>query len=229
MAPAPDLQMADPAGGARPAESNADEETGALRRCVATGLRHPPEAMIRFVVGPDGTIVPDLDARLPGRGLWLCAGRAMLETACAKALFARAARATVRVPADLPETVERLLRARCLDLIGLARRAGVLTWGFERVRLWLQNGRAGLIVAARDGAAGGLAKVRALSAQRPVIGVFSAAELGQALGQETVVHAALEPGRLAERLQAATARLEAYVKNGAPAGRGTDECNDRNA
>jgi len=50
------------------------------------------DALLRFVVGPDGAIVPDIEARLPGRGLWLTPRRDIVERALTKRIFARAAR-----------------------------------------------------------------------------------------------------------------------------------------
>ena len=84
-------------------EDEPEPETGPLRRCVLTRERLPKERMIRFVVGPDRQIVPDLAAKLPGRGIWLSASRDVLETArrarggLARA-FARAARGPCRCP-----------------------------------------------------------------------------------------------------------------------------------
>ena len=93
-----------------------------LRTCIATGAVKPKDTMLRFVVGPDGGLVPDLEGRLPGRGLWLSAERDMVNTACAKGLFSKAARQGVKVPADLAGQMDRLMVRRCLDLVGLARR-----------------------------------------------------------------------------------------------------------
>ncbi len=103
-----------------------------LRKCIATGALRPKDEMLRFVVGPDGSLVPDLDGCLPGRGLWLSAQRDMVNTACAKGLFSRAARHGVEVSADLAEQLEGLMVRRCLDLLGLARRAGEAVAGFEK-------------------------------------------------------------------------------------------------
>src|ERR1700722_12002846 len=106
------------------AQTAEDEpETGPLRRCVVTRERLPKERMIRFVVGPDGTLVPDLAATLPGRGIWLSACGDVLETARARGglgrVFARAARGPVRVPTDLPAVLETMLVQWIGELLGL--------------------------------------------------------------------------------------------------------------
>jgi predicted RNA-binding protein YlxR (DUF448 family)/ribosomal protein L30E len=177
------------------------------RRCIVTGQSLPREDLLRFVVAPDGAVVPDLDEKLPGRGLWLRAERDILRTACAKGAFSKAARRETKLPDDLAAQVERLLRRRCLDLIGLARRSGALTAGFEKVRAFLASEDAGALIAASDGAADGRAKIRALAPEMPMVDALTAEELGAAIGREHIVHAVVAKGRLAERLLHEARRL----------------------
>jgi hypothetical protein len=165
--------------------------------------------MLRFVVGPDGALVPDLDGRLPGRGLWLSADRDVVNTACAGNHFAKAARRRVAIPDDLVDRIEDLLARRCLDLIGLARRAGAVAAGFEKARARLATGRAGVVLAARDGAAGGRDKVRAMAPGVPVIELFTAAELGAVMGRTRAVHVIVDEGGLATSLLRQAKRLAA--------------------
>ena len=181
--------------------------TGPLRRCIVTREVLPKESLVRFVVGPAVDAVPDIAGKLPRRGLWVKAERAVLANAVGKNLFAKAARQSVTVPADLVDRTVVLLSRRCLDLIGLARRAGQAVCGFEKVRDALRNGRVGLVLAAVDGAADGRGKLEALAGELPILAQFTVAELSAALGRENVVHAALAPGRLAERLIVDSARL----------------------
>ncbi len=186
------------------------DDEGPLRRCLVTGAVRPKKDLLRFVVGPGGEVVPDPECRLPGRGFWLSPGRDMVNTACAKGLFARAARKPVTVDADLGERVERILARRCLNIIGLARRAGQVAAGFDRVEAWLRTKPAGVLLAAADGAAGGRAKVRALATGVPVLDLFSGAELGGALGRQESVHVVLAPGRLADSLLLEAGRLTGF-------------------
>ena len=132
-----------------PADQTADDEpeTGPLRRCIVTRERLPKERMIRFVVAPDRSLVPDLVATLPGRGIWLSAAGDVIETARAQGglgrAFARAARGPVIVPPDLPAVLETALVRRIGELLGLARRAGQAIAGFDKAREWLRTGRSG--------------------------------------------------------------------------------------
>ena len=188
-------------------------ETGDVntRRCIVTGESKDPREMIRFVAGPDGTIVPDVDNRLPGRGLWLSAQRDMVETAASKRLFAKAARGNVTVPANLADTVADLLRRRCLNLLGLARRAGLVVAGAEKVRAQISSGRTGALFEAADGSLPERRKVTGLAPNVPVVDVFTMDELGAAVGRDAAVHMALAQADLTRRILDDAARYRGMM------------------
>jgi predicted RNA-binding protein YlxR (DUF448 family) len=193
----------DPAPNGRPSPApheGEDPDSGPTRRCIASGESLPVAELIRFVVGPDNTIVPDVDGRLPGRGLWLRARRDMIETAAQKRLFAKAARANVSVAQDLADTVAELLRRRCLNHLGLAQRAGLVASGAEKVRAQIATGRTAALMEASDGSIAERQKMSATIPGVPVVDVFSSTELGSALGKDMAVHVALLPGRLTEMI-----------------------------
>jgi uncharacterized protein len=184
--------------------------------------------MIRFVVAPDRKLVPDLTATLPGRGIWLSACGDVLETARAQGglgrAFARAARGPVIVPPDLPTVVDAALVRRIGELLGLARRAGQAVAGFDKAREWLRTGRGRLILQASDGSAA--ERARFLAGARDGISVLAplpAAALGQVFGRDHVVHVAVAPGRLGERLAIEAARLEGLRRDGGGGKTGADK------
>ena len=196
-----------------------DEDAGPLRRCVVSRARLPKERMIRFVVAPDRTLVADLTARLPGRGMWLSASGDVLESARAQGglarAFARAARGPVTVPPDLPAVLEAALVRRIGELLGLARRAGQVVAGFEKAREWLRSGRARLILQASDGSVAERARLLSGAADgTAVLAPLAAGVLGRAFGRDHVVHVAVAPGRLAESLIVEAARLEGLTRIG---------------
>jgi uncharacterized protein len=204
------------------AEQLADDEpeTGPLRRCIVTRERLPKERMIRFVVGPDRALVPDLAATLPGRGIWLSASGDVLETARAQGglgrAFARAARGPVMVPPDLPAVLETALVRRIGELLGLARRAGQAVAGFEKAREWMRTGRGRLVLQALDGSAAERARfIAGVGEAVLVLNPLPASALGRVFGRDHVVHVAIAPGRLGERLATEAARLEGLRRAGA--------------
>ncbi|MBI3446595.1 MAG: RNA-binding protein [Magnetospirillum sp.] len=181
-------------------EQDEEQETGPQRRCVVTGEVRPKSELLRFAVAPDGTIFPDLGHVLPGRGIWLSARRDVVNTAVTKRHFARAARRQVVVPEELADRIEALLVRRCLDALGLARRAGQAVCGFEKVCAEIRSGRAALVFGARDAARDGRGKVQGLRPDLAVIELFDGAELGTVFGRDAAVHVCVSPGKLARRL-----------------------------
>jgi predicted RNA-binding protein YlxR (DUF448 family) len=129
------------------------------RRCLVTGEERPRTELVRFVVAPDGAVVPDVDGRLPGRGMWTAARRAVVADAVARRLFGRAAKRPVRAAPELADQVEALLLRRCIEGLGLARRAGQAVGGFERVREWQRQGKCRALVVAADASAEGRRKL----------------------------------------------------------------------
>src|SRR6476620_7225302 len=184
------------------------------RRDLVTHQVMDESRLIRFVAAPDGSVAPDLARKLPGRGLWVAADRSSIEAAVKKNLFSRAAKAPLKPAADLADTVENLLFRRCLDQLGLARREGVLISGFEKSLAAVRAGKAAWIVEAADGSADGRGKLLSLAkhiAPPPkVCGVFTADDLGLALGLENAIHAVLLEGGRADRWTIEVERLAGF-------------------
>lgn len=199
-------------------EPLAPPSTGPQRTCIATGETGAPERMIRFVVGPEGDVVPDLARRLPGRGLWVKAERATVERAVAKNLFAKAARASVKPAADLADRVERLLLERALADLSRARRAGRAIAGFVKVEQMVGQRRAGLLVVADEADGDGLGKLKASGL--PIARLGDAAALGGIFGREQAVYVAVARddagGAFIERIEAGAARWRGYRLNSGP-------------
>jgi predicted RNA-binding protein YlxR (DUF448 family) len=187
------------------------------RTCIVTRRQAGPDELIRFVVGPDGAVVPDLKRNLPGRGCWVTADREHVDKAAKKGLFARAFKAQVAVPADLGGMVDGLLAKAALGALGLARKAGAVGLGATKVEAAVRSGAALLVLHAAEASADGLRKIaqarRATAhAGGPEIRaykLFSEQELGLALGGTNVIHAAVlagDAGRSAEKRMVALDR-----------------------
>lgn len=194
-----------------PDAGEAEPETGPLRRCIVTRERTAKERMIRFVLGPERALVPDLANRLPGRGMWLSPRQDVLSVALAKGAFSRAARCDVRVPPDLPQVLQHGLTRRIVDLLGLARRAGQAVAGFEKAREWARSGRAAVIVQASDGSAEERQRFLSGVTGVAVFAPLDGAALGGVFGRARAVHVAIAPGRLAAALVNENERLRGLI------------------
>ncbi len=207
--------------GARDASLN---EAGKARTCIAGGPAVDADEMVRFVLAPDGAVVPDLARKLPGRGAWVSADRASIEKAAGKGLFARAFRKAAQLgpgetPAAFAGRIEAGLKARALAAIGLARRSGDVVTGFEKVRDALRSGPSAFLLSASDAADDGAGKLARLAAaaRAPsaapvrVVRAFSVEELSAALGRDGVRHACVAPGPSADRIGRELLRLAGFV------------------
>jgi predicted RNA-binding protein YlxR (DUF448 family) len=190
-----------------------EDETGSERTCIVTRKRSSPETMLRFVRAPDGTVVPDLKRKLPGRGVWLTPNRAVIEMAVKKKAFARAFKTEVKVAIDLAEIVDGLLERSAREAFSLANKAGQVVAGFGKVEEALGHGGVLAILHASDAASDGIRKVAQLvrraqeagSREIKVIATMPSDDLGLALGRSHVIHAALLGGSAA---LACLARME---------------------
>ncbi len=199
--------------------ASGDDERGPLRTCLATGEVLPRERLMRFVVGPEGEIVPDLAGRLPGRGLWLTPTRAALDEAIARKAFARGARRQVRVDAGLADLVERQLLERAVGALGFARRGGHAVSGFAKVEERLRGRRIALIVVATDAAdSDGRAKLAAWDVR--IAAFCDAATLGKVFGREDATYVGIARGAAAS-VAAAIDRLLDF-RGRTDAGEGND-------
>jgi predicted RNA-binding protein YlxR (DUF448 family) len=183
---------------------------GAQRRCIVTGDIRDRSILVRFVVGPNGEIVPDIAARLPGRGLWVTPRRDIVERAVAKRAFSRAARQPVAAAPDLPDRLAVLLAQRCAEGLGLARRAGCAVAGFDRVGEAMRRGEVALLLSAVDAGENGRGKLAALGYRMPMASVLTADELGAAFGRERIVHVGIGGGPLCRRVLLDLTRLAGF-------------------
>jgi predicted RNA-binding protein YlxR (DUF448 family) len=189
---------------------------GTERTCVVTRQAKHPDELIRFVLGPEDAIVPDLKRKLPGRGVWVGLSKKLVALAIKKQVFARALKEKVNASADLPDLIERLLRRDALQALSIANKAGLVTTGFAKVESAVNAGAVCALIHASDGAADGKRKLgqvlrrRFGDERRPEIGVFAVDELDSALGRGNVVHAALGVGPAAKVFLASSRRLALY-------------------
>ena len=183
-------------------EDDLTDEKGPERTCIVTRRKGPPEAMLRFVVDPDGMVVPDLKRRLPGRGVWITADSKTLAEALKRGAFSRGFRKAVKASPTLVEDLDRLMERDALQALSLANKAGAVITGFAKVESEIASGRVAGLVHAQDGGEDGVRKLtQALLRHHgeaalawPRVRLFLSAQLDLAMGRTNVIHAALKTG-----------------------------------
>lgn len=180
----------------RPRHTDTGKVEDGDRRCIVTGESKDRADMIRFVIAPDGTVTPDLDEKLPGRGIWVTATKAAIDTAVRDKKFAKAARAQVTVGEDLSVRLRALVKQRFLDTLALANRCGELAAGIDQVMAALSTGEAGLYVTASAKDSDARHKIERKNPDLPVIDCFADTELGRVIGRQSMSHMIVKSGNM---------------------------------
>jgi predicted RNA-binding protein YlxR (DUF448 family) len=169
--------------------------------CIVTREVMPTDALIRFVVAPDGAVVADLRHRLPGRGVWVTAKAEHVRTAERKKLFARGFGEPVRVEPGLDRRVADQLAAAAVQSLSMARKAGSAVAGFAKVEAAIAREPVVALIHAAEAARDGTAKLDAAFRRRVgqmsdfcVVRTFTGEQLDLAFGRPNVIHAALLAG-----------------------------------
>jgi uncharacterized protein len=179
-------------------------KSATMRMCAVSREVRPVDELIRFVLSPQGEVVPDLKRKLPGRGLWITASRARVAEAVRRNQFSRGFKRDVRAAQTLASDTEKLLVRSAIEALAMAAKAGQVVSGFTKVEEALAGGQATALIHASDGAADGIRKLDAIVRQRggnhgeslifPIVTELTSAELDLALGRANVIHAALLAG-----------------------------------
>jgi predicted RNA-binding protein YlxR (DUF448 family) len=177
------------------------------RRCIVTRETEVKAGLVRFVVGPEDQVIPDVLEKLPGRGMWVSASRKAIDEAVKKGLFARAAKAPAKADPALADQVEGILARRVVDMLSMGRKAGRAVAGLEKVKTWLIDEKAVVLLQASDGSERGKTALRPPDGPETLIDCLTSSELGMAFGRDTVIHAAMTKDGITNRVLYDAARL----------------------
>jgi predicted RNA-binding protein YlxR (DUF448 family) len=180
------------------------DRSATMRMCAVTREVRPVDELIRFVVSPQGEVIPDLKRKLPGRGLWISASHQAVAEAVRRNQFSRGFKRNVRVAPTLVADTESLLVRSAIEALAMAAKAGQVVSGFSKVEGALAQRQAQALIHASDGAADGIRKLDALARQNsgindesrefPAVTALTSEQLDLALGRSNVIHAALLAG-----------------------------------
>lgn len=183
------------------------------RKCIVCGETLPKEGLLRFTLTPDNMVVPDFKKKLPGRGIWVKNSKTVLEKAVTKNLFSKVCKKNVKVDAALVETVENLLRKKGLETISLARKAGILITGFEKVAEAIRKGKAAFLLEAKDAGNDGHEKIVALAKGLEVFRSYRIEELDKALDRVNTVHVAFVKSKMAQTVYNEFEKFENFLNS----------------
>lgn len=180
------------------------------RKCVATGVSKPAEALLRFVKTDDGRLIPDFNKKLPGRGLYVSNSRRALQKALAKNLFVKSIHQNLKISSDFLEIVENLLYRKGLDAINLARKTGALLTGFEKVKEQIVKNKVAFLIEAVDAGQDGAEKMAAISKDLEVFKLYKTEDLDVALNKVNTVHIAVLKSEIAAMVYENLKKYQAF-------------------
>ena len=189
------------------------KQTTENRKCVVCGEVKEKEQLLRFTLTPDNRIIPDFKKKLPGKGIYVSVSQTALQKAIDKNLFAKAVKKNVKVNAELTQTVENILRKKGLESICLAKKAGVLITGFEKVSEQIKRGKIAFLLEAADAGADGHQKITNLAAGLEIFTIYDVEELDKALDKVNTVHAALLKSDMAKLVHTDLVRLQKFLNS----------------
>ncbi len=190
------------------------KEIKGFRTCAQTRQSLPQSELIRFVADDAGNVFPDVSARAPGRGVWVKADKEILENAIKSNAFARSLKSKAHPKPELIEQTIIALKTKVLGFLGMARRAGVLITGFDKVEDEIKKSAPAFLIEASDGSEDGRGKIIALSKKWknvPIIGIFTNQDLGNAIGRDNIIHALMIKGQFAQNWANELKRLEGFM------------------
>jgi uncharacterized protein len=220
------------------------DRSATVRMCAVTRQVRPIDELIRFVVSPQGEVVPDLKRKLPGRGMWISASHQTVAEAARRNQFSKGFKRQIRVTAALAADTEGLLVRSVIDALAMAAKARQVVSGFSKVEGALEQGQAKALIHASDGAADGIRKLDAIVRQKagnhgeshefPVVTVLTSEQLDLALGRSNVIHAAVLAGPASKTFLSRSQLLVRYRmadddKTAGPAARNSEKSSDNNS
>ncbi|MBP5399006.1 MAG: DUF448 domain-containing protein [Alphaproteobacteria bacterium] len=165
------------------------------RTCLVTGEEKPQEELLRFTLTPDRQVIPDFKKRLPGKGFYITNSKQILTEAVNKNVFRKFGKHTTTV-SNLIEIVENILKNKALDSINLAKKAGALVAGFDKVKEKILANKVAFIIQATDAGRDGKSKIENAAKDIEILTLFSIEELDKALNKTNTVHIALLKGEM---------------------------------
>ncbi|MBB4076431.1 hypothetical protein GGR08_000731 [Bartonella fuyuanensis] len=176
------------------------------RTCIVTRKNASVQTLIRFVIGPNNQIVPDLKANLPGRGVWISAHHAVIEKAVKQKAFHKNFKTDVKVSPNLVRIIDTLLLKAALSSLAMARKAGAIVTGATRIDAAIRSGQVILVLHAKETTEGGKRKIaqaihtiqQQTNRTIKTISLFTSDEMRVAFGSNPVMHVALLDTKAAE-------------------------------
>ena len=183
------------------------------RKCIVTGQILDKSALLRFTTLPDNTVVPDFKKKLPNKGFYLTNSKSLLEKAINNNIFAKSLKFKAKVNLTLVDQVFCLLHKQALNSISLARKAGIMVSGMDKVKEALKKNSVAFLLEASNAGNDGHSKILSMAQNIEIFNLFTIEELDRELAKENTVHIAFIKGKMANTVKDSFKRLASFINN----------------
>ena len=163
-----------------------------IRTCIISGRSLPQSQLIRLVASEAGEILPDISGKLPGRGVWVTADRAIVSQATTtKHGTKRLGQALGGdIPPNLMARIETMLVTRCQQILGIGRRGGLVIGGGGAIKAAKNSPSIDWLIIASDASPREASAMRASTRPQHQCVALHSSEIGPVFGRESLVFAA---------------------------------------
>ena len=184
-----------------------------VRKCIVSGKVLEKDKLLRFTTMPDGLVIPDFKKKLPGKGVYVTNSKKLLTEAVAKGGFSKALKIKTKAGKELIDQVEHLLKRQALDAISLAKKAGVLVFGLDKVLETIKKNKASFLVEASDSGQDGRKRAETAAKDIKIFKIFKSEELDKELAKESTVYLAFCKSKMADMVEEAFEKLASFLEN----------------
>ena len=192
-------------------KNNMKKET--TRKCIVSGETFEKESLLRFTVLENNVIVPDFKKKLPGKGVYVRNSKKSLEKAINNNLFSKALKKPIKADNELISQVENLLFKQALNAISLARKAGVMISGMDKVKEALKKNNIAFLLEAENAGSDGHNKIMSLAKNIEIFNLFKIEELDKELAKDNTVHLAFIKSTMSTSIRETFVRLISFLNN----------------
>ena len=173
--------------------------------CHITKKLYPNELMIRFVLSSSNVLTLDLYNEFEGDEFYVLASKKELEKVCRH--FSKKYEIVFQ-PADLVPRIDSILLKRIVGLISLARKAGKVIIGYEKLQRCLSVNKIVLLLQAKDGSEIRKRDLMLPKPQKARIDCLNKGELGASFGKNAITAVGFLKSSFTNPLIFDTSRLE---------------------
>ena len=176
-----------------------------IAKCDITKRSYPRSQMIKFVISPSNVLTPDLFGKLDGEEFNVFASKKVLEKVTA--MFSE--RLVVPVEQNnIATLIEKLLSKHIINLICLAKKAGRVVVGYDRIKTALSANKVELLLEAYNLSEKRTIKTPSSRSQHYRIKCMKKQELGKPFGKNSVSQIGFVKSGFTNPLIFDTSRLE---------------------